>query len=71
MPRTEDAYLPIDQATRRVKVARMTLPRAVKRGPIAPACQTPGGCVRVNAATSEAYAHRFSHVTAVAKREQA
>lgn len=48
----------------------MTLPRAVKRGPIALACQTPGGCLRVNAAIGDAHAHPFYHAATVVEREQ-
>ncbi len=53
-------YLSTGAATRRLHLARTTLPRAALRGAIAPAFHTPGDALRFRAADIDAYARQLT-----------
>lgn len=70
MGQTDAEYLTTGEAARRLHIARMTVLRAVKRGAITPAFQTPGGCWRFRAADVAAYAEYLRRLPPHAARAQ-
>jgi excisionase family DNA binding protein len=53
-------YLTSGEAARLIGISKITLLRAVKRGEIAPAMRTPGGCLRFSSAAVEEFTRKLS-----------
>src|SRR5581483_12497925 len=56
----EASYLTTGHAARRLGIAKATLLRAMRRGAITPAAQTPGGCFRFRQDDVDAYARQLA-----------
>jgi len=55
-----DAYLTTGAEALRLRISKMTLLRALRRGEIAPAFRTPGGYARFHVADVDRYARQLA-----------